>query len=199
MSDLISVLCCSRKSIYKSFDGVEVYDIDRDVRTFDGKTRIVAHPPCRTWSAFTAHQAKAPEGEKDLGPLCVEFLKQCGGVLEHPAHSRLFKHMGLPMPGKSSGDYKTVAVWQSWFGYSMRKSTWLTFVGIDPNTLDFPYILTSPGGDRRKQQLMSKDQRAETCPAFGRWLVDAARQAPEPGLKRYSLASLDVGNSRLAF
>lgn len=99
----ISALCVSRNSAYHGLPGVVAFDIDRDARTFLGDTPIVAHPPCRAWSAFCSHQAKAPPGEKELAPMCVELLRQCGGVLEHPAHSRLWPAMGLPRPGERPG------------------------------------------------------------------------------------------------
>ena len=172
----VAVLCVSKNSIYKNYDKADCYDIDRDVRQFAGVLPVVAHPPCRAWSAYTAHQAKPLEGEKELGPLCVDHFKNNGGVLEHPAHSRLYEYCGLPLPGKSNGDLITVAVWQSWWGYSMRKSTWLCFNRIDLAGLIFPYRLTMPGGDRRRQQLMGHAERAATVPAFAEWLMNAATQ-----------------------
>jgi hypothetical protein len=180
----VAVLCVAERSVYTTLPGVEAYPPSRDVRTFTGGMPVVAHPPCRTWSAYTAHQAKAPPGEKELGPLCVEFLKQNGGVLEHPAHSRLFKHCGLPMPGQTIGNLKTVAVQQAWWGYPMRKATWLLFCASNVDayvaSLNFPFrehSSRSGEGDRRRQQRMSKNQRAATHPALADWLLDAARKA----------------------
>ena len=86
----VAVLCVSKNSIYKRIERVEAFDLARDARTFGGGMPVVAHPPCRSWSAYCAHQAKPLAGEKELGPLCVAWLRECGGVLEHPAHSRLF-------------------------------------------------------------------------------------------------------------
>ena len=90
MTAPIAVLCAARNSIYKTMEGVDVYDLDRDAKTFFGSVPIVGHPPCRSWSAFCAHQAKPLPGEKELGPLVVWMLRNNGGVLEHPAHSRLW-------------------------------------------------------------------------------------------------------------
>lgn len=174
----VAVLCVAPKSIYKAIPGVECYDPTRDVRTFAGGMPVVAHPPCRSWSAYCAHQAKPEPGEKDLGPLCVEWLRKCGGVLEHPAHSRLFDACNLPKPGWTSrSDLWSMEVWQAWWGYSMRKKTWLCFSGISPNDVHFPIVLHSAGGDRRREQLMSKAQRSATHPALAEWLVETARKA----------------------
>jgi hypothetical protein len=75
----VAALCVAPNSGYKQMVGVECYDKGRDVRTFAGGMPVVAHPPCRTWSAYTAHQAKAPPGEKELGLLCAEWLRREGG------------------------------------------------------------------------------------------------------------------------
>jgi hypothetical protein len=176
----VAALCVAPNSVYKSLPAVECYDVARDVRTFAGAMPVVAHPPCRTWSAYTAHQAKAPPGEKELGLFCAEWLRREGGVLEHPAHSRLFKAARLPMPGERLGDLYTMLVWQAWWGYPMRKATWLCFSGVDVRELTLPYRShdsRSGEGDRRRQQAMSKHQRAATVPAFADWLVTAARAA----------------------
>jgi hypothetical protein len=174
----VAALCVAPNSVYKTMPGVDAYDRARDVRTFSGGMPVVAHPPCRAWSAYTAHQAKPEPGEAELGMLCAQWLRSEGGVLEHPAHSRLFAAAGLPAPGKRIGDLFTVPVLQAWWGYPMRKATWLCFSGIHPSALDLPYAEhdSSAGlGDRRRQQLMSKHQRAATYPALAQWLVDAAR------------------------
>lgn len=178
----VAVLCAASNSVYKSLQGVDVFDQARDVRTFSGGMPVVAHPPCRAWSAYTAHQAKPAPGEKELGMLCADWMRKEGGVLEHPAHSRLFDAAGLPKPGQRMGDLFTVPVLQAWWGYTMRKETWLCFSRVDVRLLDFPFCEhdSSAGlGDRRRQQLMSKHQRAATCESLALWLVNAARQSQQ--------------------
>lgn len=176
----VSVLCVHSNSVYKGMECVDAFDQARDVRSFMGGTPVVAHPPCRAWSAYTAHQAKPAPGEKELGLLCADWLRSEGGVLEHPAHSRLFAAAGLPMPGERRGDLCTILVLQAWWGYPMRKATWLCFSRVRLNRLDIPYQEHDSRaglGDRRRQQVMSKNQRAATHPAFAEWLVSAARMA----------------------
>ena len=179
--DTVSVLFAARNSVYHSLDGVEVYDAKRDATTFDMSTPIVAHPPCRSWSAFTAHQAKPEPGEKELGLFAVDCLRKCGGILEHPAHTRLFDAAGIPHPGQPSRDGMwSLQVWQAWWGYPMKKATWLAFSGIDSSKVETPFRLHSMGADRRRQQLMSKNQRAATCLAFAQWLVNYSRTSEAP-------------------
>jgi len=170
----VAVLCAARNSIYKEFHGVEVFDIDRDARTFCGGMPVVCYPPCRAWSAYCAHQAKPLPGEKDLGPYCVDRLRECGGVLEHPAHSRLWKHLGLPKPGEPTKDgLWSIAVQQSWWGDSRTKNTWLLLSGV--SCVAVPMAPHDADGDRRRWQVMSKHQRAASVPAFARWLIEVAR------------------------
>lgn len=177
MSGVISILCASKNSVYKTFENVED-DADRDVRNFHGGSAIVAHPPCRAWSCRLRHQAKPPKGEREIAPLCVEWLKNCGGVLEHPAHSLLWKALNLPLPNQTSPDgLRSIEVLQAWFGFPTMKRTWLLFHGIDPNQLPLPYRLHDPRGDNRRFAKMSRHQRSATTEPFARWLVDAARLA----------------------
>jgi hypothetical protein len=179
----VAVLCCAKNSVYKTLSNVECYDAARDVRTFAGGMKIVAHPPCRTWSAYCAHQAKPEPGEKELGPLCVDWLRKCGGVLEHPAHSRLFDACKLPKPGWTVGWKKgempiwSMEVLQGWWGDTRSKKTWLCFFGIHPTDFRVPYRFVDAVGDRRRWQLMSKTQRSATHPAMAEWLVQTARAA----------------------
>lgn len=153
---LIAALCVAPNSIYKTLDGVDAYDQARDCRQFAGGMPVVAHPPCRAWSAYTRHQAKPEPGEADLGLLCADWLRSEGGVLEHPAHSRLFDAAQLPKPGERKGDLWTLPVWQAWWGYPMRKATWLCFSGVSLDDITIPFRLHDQGADRRRQQLMSK-------------------------------------------
>lgn len=172
----VAALCVSPRSIYKRLEGVECYDSARDVRTFAGGMPVVAHPPCRAWSAYLRHQAKPLPGEKELGPLCVDWLRKCGGVLEHPAHSRLFAHCGLPLPGKKVGSLWTIEVEQSMWGDSRRKLTWLCFAGVRWQDVVLPLTLhSSRRGDRQRWKRMSHAKRAATPPAMAAWLVAVAR------------------------
>lgn len=175
----VAALCVARNSVYKTLPGVECFDIDRDCRTFAGGMPIVAHPPCRAWSAYCRHQAKPLPGEKDLAPLCVLMLKASGGVLEHPAHSRLWDALDLPKPRepKRHGLY-SIAVRQAWWGDTRSKETWLLIAGVEYTRLpEVPYRLHDPRGDRQRWNTMSKGTRSATCKPFAEWLVEVARRS----------------------
>lgn len=173
----VAALCVAPNSVYKALSGVDAYDKARDARTYTGGMPIVAHPPCRSWSAYCAHQAKPEPGERELALWCVEQLRREGGVLEQPAHSRLWSAAGLPLPGGTRNpDCFALEVWQAWWGYPMRKATWLCFFGLTYEDMPpVPFRLHDFGADRRRQQLMSKHQRSATTEPFARWLLDCAR------------------------
>lgn len=44
MSERIAVLFARKDSVYKTMPECDVYDIDRDARTYDGPWPVVAHP-----------------------------------------------------------------------------------------------------------------------------------------------------------
>lgn len=172
----IAVLCVQRNSIYHGMDGVTAYDQERDARTFPGGIPIVAHPPCRSWSAFCAHQAKPAAGEKELGLWCVDQVNQWGGILEQPAHSRLWDAAKLPKPGWThTADSWSMEVCQVWWGYPQLKRTWLYFSKISPLDVRTPLQLHGRGRDKRTWQLMSKNTRSKTFLPFAVWLVETAR------------------------
>jgi hypothetical protein len=174
----VAVLCAARNSVYHEIPYVDVYDIDRDARTFKCDKPVVAHPPCRAWSAYCAHQAKPLPGERELGLWCCDVLRQCGGVLEQPAHSRLFAAGQLPVPPGRLGDVWSMQVDQCWWGDSRKKATWLCFSMIDLADIVVPFCLRgSDAGDRRRWQVMSHQQRSATIPSMAEWLVDIARMA----------------------
>ena len=172
----IAILCAASRSAYHEMEGVEVYDRRRDARSFTGGMPVVAHPPCRAWSAFCAHQAKPEPGEKELGLWCVEQVKEWGGILEQPAHSRLFDAANLPKPGwEARADSWSLEVWQAWWGYPQIKATWLYFSKISPLNVLYPFQLFPQGVSRRSEQVMSRQQRSRTIRPFAEWLVATAR------------------------
>lgn len=169
----VAVLCAAKRSVYKNIQGCDVYDVDRDARTFSGGMPVVAHPPCRLWSAYCAHQAKSadPESEKALGIWCANQVMEFGGALEQPAHSRLWDPCRLPKPGwEHTRDSWSVEFPQFWFGDAREKNTWVYFRNLSPFDLPpVPFRLKQQGGDRRVWQLMSsKNAREATPQAFRR-------------------------------
>ena len=176
---VIAALCVSGRSIYKHLPGVIAYDSRRDARTFPANMPAVFHPPCRCWSKYLRHLAKPLDaaGEMELGRWCVRTLLKCGGVLEHPAGSLLFKEMRLPMPNRTSDTGFTIYVEQSWFGYASKKATWIFVCGVPKARLPaIPFRLV----ERAKVPRLSTTGRSRTMPAFAKWLCQIARLAKPP-------------------
>lgn len=181
LTTTVAALFVMADSIYKTLPGVECFDAERDARTFKGGCPVVAHPPCRTWGRLRPF-AKAPPEEHALAPWAVTVVRQCGGVLEHPASSTLWGACTLPLPGETPdrfGGY-TISVDQFHWGHRARKRTWLYIVGAR-RLPPLPYREGEPQrviSTRKKIALpeVTKREREATPVAFARWLVELARR-----------------------
>jgi len=166
----VAVLFARRDSIYKGFELADVYDEDRDARNYSGDLPVVAHPPCRGWGRLR-HLAKVKPGEIELASFAVDCVRRCGGVLEHPAGSKLWEVENLPAPGHMDlfGGF-TLPIYQSWFGHPCPKNTWLYICGVLPREIpSFPLVLGLPAG---RVELQSGPSRERTPAAFAVWLCD---------------------------
>lgn len=70
-----AVLFARSKSIYKSLIDLDVFDIKRDARSFDGAAPVIAHPPCRAWGRLS-HLAKPRHDEMSLAHWLVELCEK---------------------------------------------------------------------------------------------------------------------------
>lgn len=189
----VAILYARSDSIYKTLEGCDVWDATRDARNFTGGMPVVAHPPCRAWSAM-AHLAKPRPDEKDLARHAVKVVRECGGVLEHPISSKLWADQKLPQPGERDawGGY-TLIMPQWWFGHRAEKGTRFYIVGVAMKDLpevklklgDAPCVVTTSKKkfqtppDEWRERLGSKE-REETPPDMARWLVALARTSRLP-------------------
>lgn len=182
----VAVLFARADSHYKAMPGTDVYDALRDARTWAGGAPVVAHPPCRAWGKLRQF-AKPRDDERELAPLAVRWVREHGGVLEHPAHSTLWTHCGLPRPGEfpdAWGGY-SIEVEQFHWGHRAEKRTWLYIVGAAPDEL--PALPRREGSPthciapcRRpgavRLPTVTKPEREHTPPAFAAWLLELARR-----------------------
>jgi hypothetical protein len=185
----VAVLFARADSVYKTMPGCDVFDAERDARTWPGGAPIVAHPPCRAWGRLQ-HFARPREDERELAPWAVDCVREWGGVLEHPAYSDLWLYCNLPAPGvlDSFGGF-TLPIVQSWWGHRAEKATWLYVVGVDrrelppiPLRLGEASHVVSPSsriraGHPRYRPQLRKAEREHTPPELARWLVELARGA----------------------
>lgn len=193
----VAVLYTDPRGPYPKLD-CDAWGENRDARKYDGAGPIVAHPPCGPWGKLRHLYLGS---EHDCAPLAVEQVRALGGVLEHPAQSLLWAHMGLPAVGEPAdafGGY-TIEVDQCEWGHVARKRTWLYLVGIAPAAITPPpFPDRKPthwcSGTRKRQpgskggilppgmKFCSAAQRRRTPLAFAKWLIDLASHAGAPAL-----------------
>lgn len=184
MSNKIPVLFCQEGSIYKSFPVCDVWDATRNALNFDEPRPIIAHPPCHLFSRMRG-LSTAPESEKELAYFALDHIRKYGGILEHPAHSTLWKEKSLPKPGQLDrfGGF-TLVVSQFWFGHKADKLTWLYIVGIESEDLpSIPFALGEPEFTVSYSKLKSvrvkreipKRERSATPKRFAEWLIETVQ------------------------
>lgn len=191
INQIVPVLFARSDSIYKSFPVCDVYDIHRDAKTWEGGRPAIAHPPCRSWGML-AQFAKPAAGEKELAIWAVDQIRKFGGVLEHPAGSKLWQAAGLPAPGHFDefGGF-TTALNQHWFGHRAEKATLLYIVGTTPRNLpampleigEPSHVVTwtkRPEGSKRTatgrpcRPRITLAEREHTPPDFAKFLIEIA-------------------------
>lgn len=186
----VAALYIDPRGPYPAMPDVECWDAERDARKYAGPHPIVAHPPCGPWGKL-AHLCYLQDPA--LAPLAVEQLRAFGGVLEHPAHSKLWIKLALPRPGELSYDaFWTLDVEQVRWGHVARKRTWLLFCGVSryavgqfPPPKDPTHWIGAPVVRYRARTsshmlAASSEKARRTPPAFARWLVDLAAQSHRP-------------------
>lgn len=174
---MVPVLFCQEESIYKKLK-CDVYDEKRNALNYDRAEAAIYHPPCRLWSRLKIFST-ADESEKYLGVWSVRMVRNNGGILEHPAHSDLFKCCNIPKPGQGDEWGFTVEVNQFDFGHKIYKKTWLYIVGL-PKDSEMLYYPKRPGKPKhkfftKKQKSglpeILKSERSGTPKKFAKFLV----------------------------
>lgn len=195
---MVAALYVERGGPYFVMPGVDPWDKERDARLYDGPHPVVAHPPCGPWGRL-AHLYKGDE--HDCAPAAIVAAREWGGAVEHPAHSRLWRHLALPEPGEFTDRFGgfTIVVDQCAWGHVARKRTWLYVVGVARSVVMsgvrtggtpthwIAAFRDHPGRPRGFRgsgkpcppgiKICSSQQRRRTPPAFAAWLVDLAREA----------------------
>jgi hypothetical protein len=181
----VAALYIDPRGPYANRPGVDAWDEKRDARLYDGPWPVVAHPPCGPWSSLRHLWTR---GQRDCGPRAVEHVQRFGGVLEHPAYSRLWEHCRLPKPGEGGRNGGvSYEVQQCDWGHPARKRTWLYVVGLGQSSPTMPprreptHWCSGGGTGRGKTppgiKVCSAQQRRRTPPAFADWLIALAEQA----------------------
>lgn len=185
---MIAALYIDERGPYVGRPDVDAWGISRDAKLYDGPHPVVAHPPCGPWGNLR-HLCRYQDAT--CAPRAVEQVWKFGGILEHPAHSRIFAHCGLPIPGDPPDAFggRTIEVCQVDWGHVARKRTWLYLVGVtEIGVMPPPREPThwAAGGHHSKNghscipagmKACSAQQRRRTPPAFADWLIALAHSA----------------------
>lgn len=187
----VAALYVDPRGPYPKLAGVDCWDAARDARMYAGPFPVVAHPPCGPWGKLR-HLYRGNGGGADCAMIALVHVRDFGGVLEHPAGSKLWWVFDLPRPGERDAWGTTVEVNQCDWGHVARKRTWLYCVRVDPGLLATrprprePTHWISGGrghvGKKTKTtpvppgiKVCSAQQRRRTPVAFAEWLVALAR------------------------
>lgn len=140
---MIAALYVETGGVYFNLPGVDPWDRTRDARTCRLRIPAVAHPGCERWGRFYHGSTRKPhqfqlgddEGRFASG---LTYVRNNGGVLEHPAGSKAWEWFGLNKPWQGSGWIKadefggwTCQVDQKHYGHEAPKPSWLYAVGCD--------------------------------------------------------------------
>ena len=140
---MIAALFVETNGCYFGLPNVDPWDIHRDAGLYDGPWPVVAHPPCERWGRFSeGHmtiKGKVTGADGGCFAAALASLRRCGGILEHPAHSKAWAAFGIEKPQRTgwypNGDEPNewvCEVEQGHYGHVARKKTWLLYVGPEP-------------------------------------------------------------------
>lgn len=185
----VAALYVMTDGVYFDRPDVDPWDVTRDAKQYNGPLPVIAHPPCGPWGRMAQFATKQ---DPTCGPRAVEQVRKWGGVLEHPAGSKLFRHCGLPHPGECQDEYGgwSFEVRQVAYGHPAVKPTWLYVVGfpfaglvsLEVRTEGEPtHKLRNRTGGNLPQ--LSRPARSKTPVAFRDFLVDLAKKC-RPGDSR---------------
>jgi len=193
----IAALYVETGGSYFNLEGVSPWDENDDARTYTGPHPVVAHPPCQRWGQLGAAsyarwggEHNRPGNDGGCFKAALFDVRRFGGVLEHPAKSKAWVAFDLPKPVRG-GWIKTMCggwvceVWQSAYGHSANKATWLYYVGTrEPHQLrwDRPVGTHQVGfqdqrGKSANKPTLSSIDAAKTPPEFRDELIKLARSA----------------------
>jgi|HubBroStandDraft_2_1064218.scaffolds.fasta_scaffold58744_2 hypothetical protein len=174
----VAALYVHRDSIYKTMPGVECWDEDRDSYTYDHVMPVVAHPPCRLWGKLS-HMSTADPIERLTGLHAIGVMMRCGGVIEHPASSRIWHWVKECDDGKTW--LTTIRLFD--FAFPCEKPTTLAIRGCEPaDWPDMPLrleMITHRIGNGRSGliELSGKSHaRSQTPQLMAEWMVNVARR-----------------------
>ena len=151
----IAALFVETDGVYFGIDNIDHWDEGRDARKYRGPYPVIAHPPCQRWGAYwhgspnNPHQFRLGE-DNGCFASALTSVRNYGGVLEHPAHSKAWDYFGIKKPKAGKGwiavdNFSGFAcqVEQGHYGHISRKPTWLYAVRTS-----LPELIWAKGSQR---------------------------------------------------
>lgn len=142
---MIAALYVETGGCYFGLPGVDPWDEARDARKAPGPYPAVAHPPCQRWGKLWAGQPlfikrtgirKVKGDDGGCFSAALAYIREWGGVIEHPWQSHAWPHFGIPVPPRAGGWIATgdggwtCCVEQRPYGHYARKPTMLLVYGV---------------------------------------------------------------------
>lgn len=169
------ILYTKSKSEYLHL-GVECYGKEKNALTYQGNDVVICHPPCAHWGSMS-HFASIEPAEKYLALHALWLVESLGGILEHPAQSKLWK---LVKSNRENYKGSILSVNMSWFGFPTQKRTYLYIKGASlkeipahPITFDRVTTFIRTNGKKNTKHL-PKSQRDTTPLSMCEWLIKIA-------------------------
>jgi len=185
MTRIVAALYVDKHGPYPKMLGVQAWSKEYDAMRYIFPNPVVAHPPCGPWGNLLSACTKQ---DPETGVRAVIQVARFGGVLEHPAGSRLWKHMGLPLPGDMSDPgFYTIETEQCRWGHKALKKSWFLFSRIQrgdllpiPPFIEPTHVIDSAPSKKKRGapvRHLPKSQRHITPHRLAEWLIAAARKA----------------------
>jgi hypothetical protein len=198
---VVAALFVEADGPYSEID-VDLWDLVRDARKYQGPHPVVAHPPCERWGRYwsggpSAKIRRLAGDDGDCFAAAIRAVRHYGGVLEHPEGSKAWEWWGIEKPPRHGGWIPadrwgyTCCVEQGHYGHAARKATWLYAVGTslpslqwgpcrDKIRLDAGFHSTQERKDKiaagwKPLKRLSRKERLLTPTAFRDVLVTMAR------------------------
>ena len=139
---MIAVLYAEPDGPYADISDVELWDVSRDARQYQGPHPVIAHPPCARWGRYwsggpSARVRRIKGDDEGCFAAALASVRRWRGVLEHPADSSAWEWYGLIPPPRIGGwvvaDWQggwTCCVDQGHYGHRAQKATWLYACGV---------------------------------------------------------------------
>ena len=123
---MIAALHVESRGVYAGLPDVDLWDRDRDARTYAGPWPVVAHPPGarwgRSWGGHPTQQPRLVLGDDEgCFAAALDAMRRHGGVLEPPEASPAWT--GLRTPHATESRRVVVTAWQGEWTCCVEKDT----------------------------------------------------------------------------